>query len=57
MMRRIASAVTTLVLMFPIAALAEWHEREEAIMGTRVAVELWHEDAGVALLQERQSLA
>ena len=27
------------------AARAEWHQREEAIMGTRIAVELWHEDA------------
>ena len=40
--------------MFPIAATllfvtplcrAEWHQREEAIMGTRVAVDLWHDDA------------
>jgi len=27
---------------------AEWFYREEAIMGTRVAVELWSEDAGLA---------
>ncbi len=27
---------------------AEWRDREEAIMGTRVAVEAWHEDAAVA---------
>jgi thiamine biosynthesis lipoprotein len=27
---------------------AEWHERTEAIMGTRIAVELWHEDAAQA---------
>ena len=45
MMRRIASAVTTLLLLMPVAARAEWHEREAAIMGTRIAVELWHEDA------------
>jgi thiamine biosynthesis lipoprotein len=29
-------------------ARAEWHYREEAIMGTRVAVELWSEDRGLA---------
>jgi thiamine biosynthesis lipoprotein len=48
MMRRFASAVTTLMLLMPAAASAEWHEREAAIMGTRIAVELWHEDAGKA---------
>ena len=48
MMRRFASAVTTLMLLMPAAASAEWREREAAIMGTRVAVELWHEDAGQA---------
>ncbi len=48
MMRRIASAFTTVLLLAPAIAHAEWHQREEAIMGTRVAVELWHEDAGVA---------
>jgi thiamine biosynthesis lipoprotein len=29
-------------------ALAEWFSREEAIMGTAVRVELWHEDATTA---------
>lgn len=29
-------------------AHAEWRQREEAIMGTRVAVELWSEDAALA---------
>lgn len=48
MMRRFASAVTTLMLLMPAAARAEWHEREAAIMGTRIAVEVWHEDAGRA---------
>ena len=48
MMRRFASAVTTLMLLMPAAASAEWHEREAAIMGTRIAVEVWHEDAGRA---------
>ena len=45
MMRRSASVVTTLMLLMPAAARAEWHEREAAIMGTRIAVEIWHEDA------------
>ena len=45
MMRRFAVAVTTLLLLTPGAARAEWHEREAAIMGTRIAVEVWHEDA------------
>jgi thiamine biosynthesis lipoprotein len=27
------------------AAHADWHHREAAIMGTRIAVELWHDDA------------
>jgi len=36
------------VLLTPAPARAEWHHREEAIMGTRVAVELWSEDAALA---------
>jgi FAD:protein FMN transferase len=36
------------VLLLPALARAEWHFREEAIMGTRVAVELWSEDAALA---------
>jgi len=43
MMRPFAAAVT-LLLLLPSAARAEWHAREEAIMGTRISVELWHED-------------
>ena len=45
MMRRIASVVITLLVLVPVAARAEWHQREAAIMGTRIAVEVWHEDA------------
>ncbi len=46
MMRRFAFAVTLLfVSTFP--ARAEWYAREEAIMGTRIAVEVWHEDPAV----------
>jgi thiamine biosynthesis lipoprotein len=31
-----------------LPAPAEWYSREEAIMGTSVRVELWHDDASVA---------
>ena len=31
------------------AAHAAWYEREEAIMGTRIAVQLWSEDADLAV--------
>jgi thiamine biosynthesis lipoprotein len=31
-------------MLFATAARAEWYHREAAIMGTRIAVELWHED-------------
>jgi FAD:protein FMN transferase len=47
MMRRILLLVT-LVVAGNAAARAEWHTREEAIMGTRIAVEVWHEDAAAA---------
>ncbi|HEY7740340.1 MAG TPA: FAD:protein FMN transferase [Steroidobacteraceae bacterium] len=47
MMRRIAAWVTLFALL-PGAAQAEWHHREAAIMGTRIAVEAWHEDAAAA---------
>ena len=36
------------LLLAAAPARAEWFYREEAIMGTRVAVELWSEDAGLA---------
>jgi thiamine biosynthesis lipoprotein len=47
MMRRFLLLVT-LLAAGNAAARAEWHEREEAIMGTRIAVEVWHEDAAAA---------
>ncbi len=47
MMRRFLLAVT-LLLASAGAAHAEWYEREEAIMGTRIAVEVWHEDPSAA---------
>ena len=37
-----------LLLLPPAPARAEWFQREEAIMGTRVAVELWADDAALA---------
>src|SRR5215471_6270489 len=44
MMTRLALlAATLLTLVSP--AHAEWRSREEAIMGTRIYVELWSEDA------------
>jgi thiamine biosynthesis lipoprotein len=43
MMRRFSAAVT-LLFAFAGTARAEWLAREEAIMGTRIAVEVWHED-------------
>ena len=47
MMRRFCLAVT-LLFGFAAAARAEWHAREEAIMGTRIAVEVWHDDPAEA---------
>ncbi len=44
MMRRFSVAVT-LLLLLPAEAGAEWHLREAAIMGTRIAAEVWHADA------------
>lgn len=38
----------SLLCCLPLLARAEWFQREEAIMGTRVAVELWSEDRGLA---------
>lgn len=47
MMRRLCLAVTLLLAVVG-PARADWHAREEAIMGTRIAVEVWHEDAAAA---------
>ncbi len=47
MMLRFVFAVT-LLLVLPCAARAEWHAREAAIMGTRIAVEVWQEDPAAA---------
>ncbi|MGB5102542.1 MAG: FAD:protein FMN transferase [Steroidobacteraceae bacterium] len=37
-----------LLVATPLLARADWYQREEAIMGTRVAVELWAEDPALA---------
>lgn len=47
MMRRFACAVILLLSQAPDAR-ADWFAREEAIMGTRIAVELWHDDPAAA---------
>lgn len=47
MMRRFCLTVT-LLLAWIAAARADWYAREEAIMGTRIAVEVWHEDPAAA---------
>jgi thiamine biosynthesis lipoprotein len=47
MMPRFLLAVT-LLLAFEGTAHAEWYAREEAIMGTRIAVELWQDDPAAA---------
>src|SRR5688572_26903467 len=47
MMPRFVLAVT-LLFATSAAARADWHAREEAIMGTRIAVEVWHEQPAAA---------
>lgn len=37
-----------LLVAMPLLARADWYQREEAIMGTRVAVELWADDPALA---------
>ncbi|MCU0975446.1 MAG: FAD:protein FMN transferase [Steroidobacteraceae bacterium] len=44
----LSAALAAASLLAAAPAAAEWRVREEAIMGTRVAVEAWHEDAAVA---------
>ena len=47
MMHRFAFAVT-LLLVWTAPARGEWYAREEAIMATRIAVEVWHDDPAAA---------
>ena len=39
-------------LLVATTAHAEWYEREEAIMGTRVAVQLWATDPDLAGMRD-----
>ncbi len=36
--------VVLLMLVLPVAVSADWYKQEQAIMGTRIAVEFWDED-------------
>src|SRR5262245_1887395 len=47
MMRRFSLAVTLLLASGGVAR-ADWFAREDAIMGTRIAVEGWQDDASAA---------
>ena len=45
----VSRAVGVLLLLVGVVPVsADWHSREEAIMGTAIRVELWHEDKTVA---------
>jgi thiamine biosynthesis lipoprotein len=52
LVRMTLAVLATMTAMHP--ALAEWHGRAIDLMGTRVSVELWHDDesAGLALIEE-----
>ena len=50
-MRRILLLLVLNLLAGLPAARAAWYEREEAIMGTRIAVQLWSEDPVLAVLE------
>jgi thiamine biosynthesis lipoprotein len=45
---RFRSIFFAVISLMAMAAHADWYHREAAIMGTRIAVELWHEDASEA---------
>ena len=47
-MSRMRLIIFGLLMLTALPAAAEWHSRIQAIMGTEVRVELWHEDAAVA---------
>lgn len=47
-MSRMRLLVFGLLMLTALPAAAEWHSRIQAIMGTEVRAELWHEDAAVA---------
>jgi len=41
---QVLSIFFLLMLILPVAATADWYKQEQAIMGTRIAVEFWDED-------------
>lgn len=43
-MRQSLSMLTTLLLLFSQSAHAAWFKRSEGIMGTRINVEIWHQN-------------
>lgn len=45
-MKRLLPAFVLCLMAFPLQA--EWYQRTDAIMGTRIYVELWHDDAAAA---------
>ena len=47
-MNSVRFVLLCLLSITALPAAAEWHSREEAIMGTLVRVELWHDDATAA---------
>ena len=47
-LKRLLLPVLLLATLFTAGASAEWYEESQAIMGTEVSVELWHEDAATA---------
>ncbi len=49
-MRRLLPGLVLGLVTTSLPAHAEWHYRDAAIMGTRIAVELWEEDAARAEL-------
>ncbi len=56
---RAARVVSILILSLPICstAHAQWHTQQRDIMGTRVSVELWHEEAASAIECSEQVFA
>ena len=42
--------IVSLIWIWPQCGFSEWYKRDEPIMGTRVFVELWHDDPAKAAL-------
>jgi len=43
--RLISGLCLFIAALQPLASLAEWHKKQQAVMGTVIRVELWHKDA------------